>query len=283
LSHPYEGRRAALATMHGKEVAIAPAMARIGIVLEVPTGLDTDALGTFSGEIPRIGTMGEVAIKKARMGMEWLNLPLGFASEGTFGPHPSIPFIAAGMELLMFVDDERGFSVSESLVTEQTNFSHALAGSIDELDGFLAHVLFPDHALVVKPDVNGATNLCFKGVSSRAALAEAIAVCARASSDGRALVETDMRAHLNPTRMSSLRELATRLAARLAATCPECAIPGFGRVGVRRGLPCEACGAPTEWVLADVLGCAVCDFREERKRSDARTSVGPESCVLCNP
>lgn len=283
MSHPYKGRRAALATMHGKEAAIAPAIERIGLTLEVPTGLDTDALGTFSGEIPRVGTMGEVVIKKARMGMERLKLPLGFASEGTFGPHPSFPFIAAGMELLMFVDDERGFTVSESLVTERTNFSHALAGSIDELDVFLTRALFPSHALVVRPHANGATSLCFKDVSSCAALAEAIDACARASSDGRALIETDMRAHLNPTRMSSLADLAARLAARLAATCPACATPGFGRVGVRRGLPCEACAAPTDWIVAEIYGCARCDYREERPRPDARSGVGPECCGFCNP
>lgn len=283
LTHPYAGRIAALATMHGKEAAIAPAMQCIGLEVKVPDGLDTDVLGAFSGEIPRVGAMGEVAIKKARMGMERLSLPLGIASEGTFGPHPSIPFIAAGMELLMFVDDERGFTVSESLVTEQTNFAHAVASGIDELDAFLARVLFPSHSLVVMAHGDAAAGPCFKGVSSRGALAGAIVACAEVSPDGRALIETDMRAHLNPTRMASLTELAARLAARLAATCPECAMHGFGRVDVQRGLPCEVCGAPTEWILAEVFGCAVCDFRETRKRSDGRTSVGPESCMLCNP
>lgn len=283
LTHPCAGRVVALATMHGKEAAIAPALGDIGLQLKVPAGLDTDALGTFSGEIPRKGTMGEVAIKKARMGMELLRVPLGVASEGTFGPHPSIPFITAGMELMMFVDDERGFTVSEGLVTEKTNFAHAVARDAEELDAFLSLACFPSHALIVSPAANEGEPLLFKAVSSRDGLAEAIAACAAASADGQALITTDMRAHLNPTRMTSLAALADRLAARLASICPACATPGFGRVDVKRGLPCEVCGAPTEWVVAEILGCALCDYREERVRSDAKATVGPECCPLCNP
>ncbi|MEZ5786523.1 MAG: hypothetical protein R3D62_08665 [Xanthobacteraceae bacterium] len=59
-----------LATMHGKEVAIAPALReRLGLIVEVAEGIDTDRLGTFTGEIPRAGTIEEAAIAKARLGM----------------------------------------------------------------------------------------------------------------------------------------------------------------------------------------------------------------------
>ncbi|MFN2288745.1 MAG: DUF6671 family protein, partial [Chromatocurvus sp.] len=114
---PYTGRRIALATMHRKEVVIAPPMKRVlGAELVVPAGLDTDALGTFSGEIPRQGTMGDVAVAKARMGMVAAGLGIGLASEGSFGPHPEIPVVAVGRELLVLVDDERGLVVFESLI-----------------------------------------------------------------------------------------------------------------------------------------------------------------------
>ena len=73
--------------MHRKEEAIAPAlMSALGLLVEPTAGLDTDQLGTFSGEIPRSGTMLEVAVRKARLGMSVMGLPLGLASEGTFGP-----------------------------------------------------------------------------------------------------------------------------------------------------------------------------------------------------
>ena len=46
------GRRAVLATMHGKEEVIVPALAPLGLALSVCPGLDTDRFGTFSGEVP---------------------------------------------------------------------------------------------------------------------------------------------------------------------------------------------------------------------------------------
>lgn len=95
-----------LATMHGKEQAIAPVfLASLNLIVLPAKGLDTDALGTFSGEVPRHGTMIEAAVAKARLGMERALLPFGMASEGSFGPHPFFPIIPAGFELLAFVDD----------------------------------------------------------------------------------------------------------------------------------------------------------------------------------
>ena len=48
--------RVALGTMHGKAAAIAPPLARLGIALVVPEGLDTNRFGTFTGETPRHGS-----------------------------------------------------------------------------------------------------------------------------------------------------------------------------------------------------------------------------------
>jgi len=79
--------------MHGKERAIArPIFHHLGLALKPAMNLDTDQLGTFSGEIPRRGALLEVALRKARLGMRAPGLPLGLAGEGTFGPHPAVPF-----------------------------------------------------------------------------------------------------------------------------------------------------------------------------------------------
>jgi hypothetical protein len=83
--------------MHRKEEAVAPALlSTLGLLVVPARGLDTDQLGTFSGEVPREGSMLDVAMRKARLGMSATGLPLGIASEGTFGPHPAIPFFPAG-------------------------------------------------------------------------------------------------------------------------------------------------------------------------------------------
>jgi ubiquinone/menaquinone biosynthesis C-methylase UbiE len=67
-----------------------------------------------------------------------------------------------------------------------------------------------------------------KGLQTASALQAALDEACRASADGLALVETDMRAHLNPTRMAAIRALAFRLVRRIARACPACARPRLG-------------------------------------------------------
>ena len=49
--------------------------------------------------------------------------------------------------------------------------------------------------------------------------------------------------------------------------------PGFGRIGNRRGLPCEACGAPTHWVDFEIDACSLCAHAETRPRKDGYMSA----------
>jgi hypothetical protein len=281
---PYAGRRAVLASMHRKEEAIAPAMlSTLGLIITPTAGLDTDQLGTFSGEIPRDGSMLEVAVRKARLGMSAAGVPLGLASEGSFGPHPAIPFIPGGMELLVFVDDERGIVVHESLIAEATNFDHLVVSPGDALDAFLGRIGFPAHGLIVRSNEGEPTVALAKGIVELDSLARAIAEAAAVSPDGRARLETDMRAHLNPTRMKSLATLTDRLARRLATLCHGCGAPGFGRTGTRGGLLCETCGTPTEMIAAELFGCPACDYAEERPRFDGLQHAPTQQCPECNP
>ncbi|AZG75889.1 DUF6671 family protein [Methylocystis rosea] len=277
-------RTAVIATMHRKEEAVAPAlMSTLGLIVTSTPGLDTDQFGTFSGEIPRNGAMLDVAMRKARLGMSAAGAPLGLASEGSFGPHPAIPYIPAGMELLVFVDDESGIFVTESLVTEKTNYDHRVISPGEASDAFLQRIGFPTHGLIVRPNEGEAASALAKGIVDSDSLRRAIEAAAAVSSDGRARMETDMRAHFNPTRMRSLAILAERLAQRLARQCPACGAPGFGRTGSRAGLLCEACGTPTALVVAEILGCPACDYTEERLRRDGLQRAPPQHCPLCNP
>lgn len=96
--NPYRGQLAVLTTMHGKEAVIAPVLReRLSLTVVTASAVDTDALGTFSGKVPRTGTMLEVAIAKARLGMAQSGLAIGMASEGSYGPHPHVPFMAGAL------------------------------------------------------------------------------------------------------------------------------------------------------------------------------------------
>ena len=283
---PYAGRRIALATMHGKGRALArPFRVGLGAEVVVPPGLDTDRLGTFTGEIPRAGTPREAALRKARLGMAAAGLPLGLASEGSFGPHPELPFVPVARELLLFVDDERGLQVAEGETMMATNYAHARVADLAALAAFLPRVGFPAHALIVRPaEPGGAGGASIeKGLTTLPALRDAIARCRAASADGLALVETDMRADRNPTRRRAIRRLAVRLVRRLRARCPACAAPGWGLVGSLPGLPCGWCGTPTDLARGELFGCAACELREERPRPDGLTLADPGDCARCNP
>ena len=279
--HPYAGMTIALATMHGKEVALAPAFAGLGVALVLPERIDTDALGTFSGEIPRLQPPFETAVAKARLAMAATGLPLGLATEGSFGPDPLIGFVPLHRELAVLVDDVHGQIIRESCNSHETNFHSGVVSSASELDeALLARWAFPSHALIVRSEGGSAI---VKALRDRPALDAAITACIATSPARQARVETDMRAHLNPTRMGQVELLGELLVKRLRCRCPLCTAPGYGRVDVVTGLPCSWCASPTAAMLAEIHGCAACGERRRRPRSDGLRYSDPAHCDSCNP
>ncbi|MEI6829341.1 MAG: DUF6671 family protein [Synechococcaceae cyanobacterium ELA445] len=281
---PYRGQSLGLASRHGKERAIArPFRIALGLELVLAEGFDTDSLGTFSGERPRANSAERTCLLKAQAAMEHTGLDLGLASEGSFGPHPALPFLACGSECMTFVDRHRGLVIQERLLARRTNFDHRSVGPGDDLGDWLARVGFPRHGLIVRPHLPGGDPLILKDLADHRALERAIHRCAAGSSDGRAWLETDMRAHRNPTRMASIRQLAFRLARRIATPCPACTAPGWGTVGTVTGLPCSWCGHPTSLTAKEVFACGACGHRQELPRSDGLRVADPGQCPLCNP
>jgi hypothetical protein len=259
--------------------------------------LDTDQFGTFSGEVERKGSALETAIKKARAGMHQSSSPLGMATEGSFGAHPLIPFIAGSEETIVLVDDELGFHVSETLISTNTNFGHCVTKSLGETEEFLQRAKFPSHGLLVKPNLtdqnlfqkigrffrSSSDGTTLKDIKDRTALELAIESCGSVSKDRMARVETDMRAHMNPTRMRVLRELGIKLARRLRSRCTECGCPGFGRTGVSGFLECSECGSASESPSHEVHSCPKCQFSKTKIRSDGLQRLDPMYCQRCNP
>ena len=279
---PFPDPRVALATLHGKAAALAPGLRTLGLGL-VDAAVDTDALGTFAGDIERPAPAREVVVRKARLGMAATGLPLGLASEASFGPDPVIGVVPLHVEWLAFVDDVHGQVLVLEAATHETNWQSKAVRGIAEAEAMLGACGFPDHAVLVRPNrwVPGAPIL--KGLRERAAVASAIAAAAVASADGMARIDTDMRAHMNPTRMRQIASLGERLATRLATPCPACHSPGFGVIGANPGLPCSDCGTPTERILNERHGCGVCGHAEVRPRSDGLAWADPGTCPVCNP
>jgi hypothetical protein len=83
--------------------------------------------------------------------------------------------------------------------------------------------------------------------------------------------------------MRAIARAAGRLAERAATPCPGCGWFGFGFARAERGLPCEACGEPTELVQTLVDGCARCAATVRRPRPDGAATADAGSCPQCNP
>lgn len=269
--------RVALGTMHGKAAAIAPPLARLGIALTVPGGLDTDRFGTFTGEVPRAGSMVEAARAKALAAIAATGLPVGLASEGAYGAHAVIPFLPQGRELLLWHDARSGHEIIEMLTDEAPAYDHIEVAAAEGAQAFLARIGFPPTAVIVMR-ADGVP--VAKGVQDLASLDGAIRA---ARAHGPARLQTDMRAHLNPRRMGMIGQLAERFARRLARRCPDCGAPGWGLLRLAPGLPCAWCGGPSLMPKGEIHGCTACGATTLRPRCDGVTEADPGMCPFCNP
>lgn len=280
--HPYRTRTAALATKHGKLALIAPPLEEsVGLRVEA-VEVDTDSLGTFTGEIPRLGTPLETAIAKARLGMSVSGHTLGLASEGSIGPDPAMPFVNSDREIVVLVDDESGITIWESHASWEIVAVSDNVSAEQDIGGLLARAGFPQHQLIVRPS-SGPISPIYKGVSSLDELTAAIAACASASPDGLARVESDLRAHACPSRRVVIAAAAQRLASRVASRCPACRAPGWGRTDVLFGVPCSQCGTQVDRPRAEIDGCVTCEHREIRPLAAAELGADPGECPYCNP
>jgi len=267
--------------MHGKERAIAPPFRRvIGAEVVVAPNLDTDQLGTFSGEVPRPDALVETALLKAEMVFRGADVDCALASEGSYGPIGRVPLNPGGVEILAFIDRKRGIRLIETLTTHRTNWrlQRFEAGDPERLLA-LKGMGFPEFGVFV--GCNSDMSHPVKGLKTVDEVIAAMDREARRSEDGLAVLYSDMRAHRNPTRMKVLRALSWKLARRLATLCPSCEAPGFGHIDSRRGLPCEGCGQPSHWIDFEIDGCVACGHAAIRPRKDGRRTASRLSCRAC--
>ena len=280
---PYRGQQIAFATMHKKERALLPFCQKIlgADLVSCEKSLNTDLLGTFSGEIERKSGQREVLLEKCHLGIELSGFSLGLASEGSFGSHPAF-FLPSSYEMLAFVDQKREIEVVESRLFLHTNFAHKKCKNNEDLKEFLKIAKFPSHGLIVRPNLWEDKSVVFKGIQDFQELLQAIRICAKRSQDEVAHIETDMRAHMNPTRLFTIQKLGIRLFRRLARLCPACGTPGWPKSSVLRGLPCSFCYSETDLAKAHIWSCVKCSYAEQKNIQD-RVYADPRYCSFCNP
>lgn len=270
-----------IATMHKKEQVIAPILSnKFGIKSFVLNDLNTDELGTFSGEIERKNDVLTTLRNKCLKALNNSNYKIAIASEGSFGAHPFIPFITADDEFLMLYDRENDLEIIAREISTETNFNGKFIKDINELLEFANSVDFPSHGLIVKSDDKN-FEIIKKGIVNEQDLINSFNLSIK--NYCKAFVETDMRALYNPLRMKVIEKVTLSLVDKMKSTCPKCLTPGFDIVEFIDGLPCELCGLPTKSIKTLVYCCKKCSYKEQKINKQNKVVESAGFCDFCNP
>lgn len=276
----YSGQTAAFLTQHGKETLVAPILEPfLGCKVRQIDGYDTDQLGTFSGEIKRLGNQIETARQKARIGAALSDLPLAIASEGAFIPDPLGGLVPWNIEVVLWLDTTSEFEVI-GIAQGPTLSLHKAIQTLSELESFAKNADFPAHHLVLRPQSDSDMRI-HKGIADWDHLRQTFLDCQSQSSNGSVFVEHDHRSFCHPTRQIMIQRAVQDLVQKFQSICPRCTSPGFAKTGHTSGLPCQLCGHQTNLPLSFTMGCSNCQHTEDILATEK--TADPRWCDVCNP
>ncbi len=277
----FEKRKIIIATKHKKEQVIAPILEKeLGVVCFTDSTFDTDILGTFTGEVERKFDPVSTARKKCLMAMQANNCDLGIASEGSFGPHPTLFFIPADDEFLILIDKKNNIEITARELSTSTNFKSRTIRSKKEILEFAKEIGFPEHGIILRKSMSDFSDIR-KEITDFYSLEKVFDLLF--SKYNSVYAETDMRAMNNPTRMNVIKIATSKLIDKIKSVCPECKTPGFGISKVKKGLTCSLCKSPTNSTISHVYECQRCKFIQEDLFPNNKTTEDPRFCDYCNP
>ena len=276
----FGGRKVMVATMHCKENVIAPILEKeLGVICQVTKHINTDILGTFSGEVERKDDPITTLRNKCHLAHQNTDYDLIIANEGSFGPHPNLFFIPADEEIMMLKDYKNDIEIIESHTSTETNFRGASIKTLQELEDFIDQVKFPEHGVIIRSSKKDFNNIV-KGIIQYDALIKIFEEYVEKY--GVVYIETDMRALYNPSRMKVISELTEKLIEKIKSICPKCQFPGFARTHATRGLLCCQCHRPTHSIISFTYKCQKCNY-EKIEMYPFKPFEDPMYCNFCNP
>ncbi len=277
----FKNRRVVVATMHGKEKVIGPLLKEnLAVRIIVPKKFNSDQFGTFSGEIERSQDVLQTARRKCEHAMELTGCDMAIASEGSFGPHPSLFFVPSDDEFVLFIDKKNRLEFWSRAISTETNFGGKTVKTIEEALDFTQQIGFPNHRVIVRNAENG-VQFIRKGIGNSEDLENYLNYALK--SFGTCFIETDMRAMYNPKRMAVIADATQQLLDKIASICPTCEMPGFSISKSLQGLPCEQCGVPTASVKTHIKSCMSCGHEEPILFPNGKIKEDPMYCNNCNP
>lgn len=269
--------------MHKKESVISPVLeAHLGVTTVVMENFNTDKFGTFSGEICRNGSQLEAARQKAYAAMFTTRSDLAISSEGSFGSHPYVPFVQSNHELVLLVDKKNGLEILGQCRTSETNINGRYVRSVEETLAFAREVGFPGHGVIVRKNQNGKYGI-HKNIDTEEHLISIVKKLLGGLFTKRVYLETDMRAHKNPTRMKAIEQAMLDLIKNIQSICPKCETPGFVVTKIDSGLKCSSCLQPTNLPIKEIFICKKCTYTYAEPIKKYGELADPMYCGNCNP
>ncbi len=262
-----------IVTKHSKEFVIKPHLESLGLKVHVLNEIDTDLLGTFTGEIPRELSAFENAKSKCLLAPN--SFPFVMASEGSFQSHPLFEDLMVNEEYLVLYDRENHHFFRARKVFAKSNFKQAKITGINEFEDFLTEIGFPHHGVILGEDGD-----FVKDIQSKSKWIEFFHNEMTNSDKQQVFVQTDMRACNNPTRMKNIGELMLEFLASLKNQCPSCEAPQLELVKVQEGLSCSWCQLPTKSAQAKLWKCWKCHHEVWEEITELEN---PGLCQWCNP
>lgn len=275
----FKGKSAILITKHGKEQAIAPVLKNVVGMDIVPTTLiDTDEFGTFTGTVERKGSQSDAAMHKIKAGISKLGPGVYLASEGSFYPHPQIPFITLNTEMVVMYDETHKIKISGNFTTSDVHVFSKTVHTLDELFEAIHQSGFPDNKLVLRNEQSGRI---LTDLNTHDELIYAFKDLNHNQSG--ILVQTDLRANRNTWRMKNIEKACFDLALKMDCFCPQCEKPGFSVTQVNRGLPCSNCRQSTEEIKEYIFTCEHCNHIHVKNLLSQNKRADASLCNYCNP
>jgi hypothetical protein len=277
----FKDRNLLIATKHKKELVMTPLLEKaLGVRCITDSSLDTDILGTFTGEIERKDDPLTTVRNKCLMAAEVTNCDLIVASEGSFFPHSLFQYSYVNVEILCFMDLKNHLEIIVYEQSHETNFNGQTVKSLTELEDFCRKVGFPSHGLILRRSQNDHVGI-IKGIQTNEQLISYYNYFV--DTYGEVFIETDMRAMFNPTRQKVIKRATEALLKKISNLCPSCSTPGYGIIESLRGLPCEICDNPTTSIKSHIYLCQKCSYTENVDYPNGKKIEDAMYCDMCNP
>lgn len=279
----FKNRKLVIATMHKKEIVIKPILEReLWVECIILDNINTDKFGTFTRDIKRTWNMLDAARLKINYAMDISGCDLWVSSEWSFWLHHWLPFINSNFELTMLIDRKNNFEIIWHYLSPNTNLNGKYISNIIEAKEFADENWFPNHWLIVrlKDNINF---FIHKDINSHFDLEKSINRILSFPFIWKVYLETDMRAHKNPTRMKNIELSILDLLKNINSKCPKCDAPWFVVTEIESWLPCRECLSKTLLGIYEIYTCSRCNYQKKQKIEKYWNFADPWDCEKCNP